>query len=614
MKSIDSAASRSRAVAGGLAVAVCCLWQVTAQAGPGGELDPSFAQNGRLVLDSTAAYAVAVNQQPQDGRLVVAGTVSDGPGIGDFVVLRLLIDGAPDPGFASAGIATIDLVDRDHYLTSLALHPDGRIIVGGTSGNGWDWSHFTLARLDTDGRLDPDFGGNGRVTLDPGGWAQVLTGIVAETDGRIVLAGHTWVNDDYDIVLARLNPDGTSDASFGAYPGAGITVVDSGLEDASAALIRQADDKYVVCGLSYRNATEPNGSMLAVRINPDGSPDAGFGVGGIWRHEPVSGYSSAQDCIVLPDGSLLLAGATGDSSRATPTVAHLTSDGRLDTRYWDSGFSRIDVGANAGIQSIVAVDDRSIAMAGTINEADGPGGLLPGDVFVALLNLESGQLDPDFGNNGMVIVDTGDREIPAESAARGLIRQGDGKLAVVGSAVRPGGMNPVPAMLVARVAPDGNANSGFIGFKGPSVVAEETIGAVEVAVRRTGGSAGAVSVNYDTVPYTGTSPGSFVRTSGTLTWGDGDFEPRLISVAIVDDSTFDPDNAFRIVLSGSAVALASSEISVFISDNEPRPGRPGNEPNSGGGAPDPWWLGLIAGAGVARYRREPRGSVARRSR
>ena len=68
---------------------------------------------------------------------------------------------------------------------SVALQPDGKIIVGGTAA-----SNFALARYQPDGSLDPDFDGDGIVTTALGGSAQVFA-VALQADGKIVAAGTT---------------------------------------------------------------------------------------------------------------------------------------------------------------------------------------------------------------------------------------------------------------------------------------------------------------------------------------------------------------------------------------------------------------------------------------
>ena len=77
--------------------------------------------------------------------------------------------------------------------------------------------------LAADGDLDTNFNGTGTLTGNFGGsGAQLFRGVV-QPDGKLVVVG----NRDADGVVARFNPDGTPDPSFG-MSGTGYTIVDSG--------------------------------------------------------------------------------------------------------------------------------------------------------------------------------------------------------------------------------------------------------------------------------------------------------------------------------------------------------------------------------------------------
>src|SRR6187402_3135496 len=69
-----------------------------------------------------------------------------------------------------------------------------------------------------DGALDPGFGSGGKVQLDFNLSTDIAYAVALQGDGKVVTVGTSYVNNDYsneDFALARLNPDGTLDATFG---------------------------------------------------------------------------------------------------------------------------------------------------------------------------------------------------------------------------------------------------------------------------------------------------------------------------------------------------------------------------------------------------------------
>lgn len=129
-----------------------------------GQPDTTFGTDGQLVFgasgiaESTAAIAVL-----DDGRLLVAGSASHG-GSADFEVRRFLPDGAADPSFGAGGVVALPITDGDDAATDAIVLPDGRILVVGNATKGATPGPV-LARYLRDGRLDPNFGVGGVLSL-----------------------------------------------------------------------------------------------------------------------------------------------------------------------------------------------------------------------------------------------------------------------------------------------------------------------------------------------------------------------------------------------------------------------------------------------------------------
>lgn len=216
-----------------------------------GTLDTSFGagQSGA----NLSVFAVAV--QP-DGRIVIGGAFTQVNGVARNRIARLNADGSLDTSFGAGQSGVADQV------LALAIQPDGRIVIGGwfTEVNGVTRHH--LARLNADGTLDMSFGGGV-------GGSHVRT-LAVQPDGRIVIGGEfTQVNGAPRTRIARLNADGTLDTSFGQGQN-GVNVV-------LYAVALQADGRVLIGG----NFTQVNGVARngIARLNADGTLDASFGTG-----------------------------------------------------------------------------------------------------------------------------------------------------------------------------------------------------------------------------------------------------------------------------------------------------------------------------------------------
>lgn len=240
--------------------------------------------------DGGGASAVAV---PPDGRIVVGGAGGEG-----FALARYNSDGSLDESFGSDGKTTAP----GGFATSLALQPNGMIVVAGIGSEG-----FTLVRFNPDGSLDSSFGDAGHASIRMG-YSDELDCLALQPDGKIVVAGWTsnlaaWVS-----AIARFNPDGSLDAGFGAG-GKVIGVIPSEFTHAVAI---QSDGKIVVAG----GSSDPLSGFEVARLQPDGSPDLSFGAGGrivtTFRQGRALRWAEAFGVVVQPDGKIVAAGSSVD--------------------------------------------------------------------------------------------------------------------------------------------------------------------------------------------------------------------------------------------------------------------------------------------------------------
>ncbi|MCZ7624564.1 MAG: delta-60 repeat domain-containing protein [Candidatus Methylomirabilis sp.] len=147
---------------------------------------------------------------------------------------------------------------------ALVRQPDGKLVATGTSNH-----NFALARYNPDGSLDTSFGTGGKVvTTFFGGCCGRTVALVLQPDGKLVAASSTLVGFFIDFALARHMPDGTLDLSFGT--GGTVTTDFGGTGGVPSALVLQQDGKLVAAGLS---SCSPFSSCFALaRYNPRWEP------------------------------------------------------------------------------------------------------------------------------------------------------------------------------------------------------------------------------------------------------------------------------------------------------------------------------------------------------
>ncbi|MDW8092019.1 MAG: delta-60 repeat domain-containing protein [Meiothermus sp.] len=272
-------------------------------------LDTSFNGDGKrtdLIGSQSAALAAAVDNS---NRIVVAGYSVEGSNT-ELFLTRYLENGALDAGFGTGGQVRVPVGPSSYFLPllvfgglDLLLQPDGKLVVAGAKQVGSQTVLF-LRRYGADGVPDASFGSGGEVTAVVGS-ATLATALLQQPDGRLVVAGNSYNGSDYDFVLLRRNPlDGSPDTSFGTG-GQVVIPIGSG-EDLSHALVRQPDGRLVVAGY----AAAPGGSDFALaRLNPDGTLDPSFGAGGKVT-TPLAGEDQAFALLLQPDGRLVAAGGS----------------------------------------------------------------------------------------------------------------------------------------------------------------------------------------------------------------------------------------------------------------------------------------------------------------
>lgn len=272
-----------------------------------GTRDTGFGQAGLATfrLAGVGEDARRVLAQP-DGRVLLVGqsTALVNPALpstanNNIAVVRLATNGSIDASFGTGGATIADALKLD-FATAAALQPDGRLFVAGsTTDNNADPTDTVFTRLSADGQIEPGFGRAPAYSM----LSDEAVDAAVQPDGKIVLLVVAR-GLNAEVTLARLNPDGSLDTAFGTQ---GLVRGDFGPhDDLPRAMALQADGKIVVAAQLSAAVGPPDFGLL--RYLPDGTPDTGFGTGGVLRVDFFGGWDSANDIVVQPDGRIVVAG------------------------------------------------------------------------------------------------------------------------------------------------------------------------------------------------------------------------------------------------------------------------------------------------------------------
>jgi uncharacterized delta-60 repeat protein len=380
-----------------------------------GSLDGAFDPNPN---GSIAAIVVQA-----DNKVILGGTFSlitpNGAATGTAInnLARVNPDGSLDTSYEPSPSAAV---------SAIVLQPDGKAVIGGSfiqllplgSTGGATVQH--IARLNPDGTLDNGFQPSCNGAVDA---------IGLQKDGRVVIGGNfTQLFANAAIAtsarnnLARINPDGSLDATFDPDDNGRIL-----------AMAQQPDGKVLLGGTltSIGGVTRNN----LARINTNGALDTTFN---------PSINASVGRIVVQPDGRILILGGFNNvNGVARNGIARLNADGTLDTLF--------NPNPNGPVSSLALQSNGNMLIAGSFSSVQ-PNGTSTGTSMSGLARLNSdGTLDVNFPN------------VSANSRINVVNVQVDGKILISGefTGFQPANANFTQRNFMARLNSDGTIDANF---------------------------------------------------------------------------------------------------------------------------------------------------------
>jgi len=397
-----------------------------------GNVDSSFGTDGLAetpLAASSLAYAALL--QP-DGKIVVAGVSIVGLNTGadqstDFALARFMPNGQLDDTFGFHGAAQ-QPNGFTGDINAVAVQADGKILTAGSelAPDPSKWTDAAIARYNPDGSLDTSFGVDGRFFIRVGSDA-VFNSLLIEPDGKILAGGSGMVGKTPEFLLARLNADGTYDHSF---DGTGVAQLGfAGFQSQSIAAMAFGTGGKIIVGGTATDAAGADAFSVA-RYLPDGRLDPTFAYGGRIAGHPLGMPSEEFALAATTDGGVILAGSIGGQAG----MVRLDDRGKYNAAFGNGGVLRTAL-SNAASQwaiSAIALDSQGNIVAG----GGGFGGLLDASFHQVGLYVDGpsflakysplGVLDPSFGTGGLMT------QGPNLIGINALALQPDGKIVVGG--------------------------------------------------------------------------------------------------------------------------------------------------------------------------------------
>lgn len=305
---------------------------------PSGQLDNTFDGDGKfsysLTKKSLACQKILL--QP-DGKIIAAGqldTIVDPYFRNEFFAMRLNADGSVDPSFGNNGMMRAKNSNSDNCYNA-GLLPDGRIVLAGFSQfTGYNTSSALC--LKSNGTVDQTFGTSGWVYLSFfNATSSIMYGVAVQGNGKVILAGTAMYSPSYvnAIALARLNSDGTMDATFGngGMDTSFVSASGMGCND----VVLQPDGKIVITGYKmqthdyfmtarYRNTPQLQKTTLTVVAHPQ--------ISGVTLYpDPVNGYVTTLRFNMEAAGETLIAVYDVNGNEVTAPI-HISCEKGVTTQ------------------------------------------------------------------------------------------------------------------------------------------------------------------------------------------------------------------------------------------------------------------------------------------
>ncbi len=298
------------------------------------------------------------------------------------------------------------------------------------------------------GMLDISFNNTGNVVtpISVSGFNDFTTSMAIQSDGKILVAGHTYNSVKYDIFVARYLSNGILDSTF---DNDGIVITDyNGNSEYAFSLLIQPDGKILIGG-TINNSLEND--ILLIRYNADGSLDASFDTDGIVNTHISNSDDDINTIALQPDGKIVAGGNMGQTSGNNDFLfLRYNPNGSLDSSFNNTGIVNISVGNYLEYVNALRIQpDGKIVAAGKCKVA------IPTLDDIALIRLlPNGILDSTFDNDGIVITDFG---ISSSEKANALVIQTDGKIVAAGMVTAGSNVD----MVIIRYKSDGSLDSTF---------------------------------------------------------------------------------------------------------------------------------------------------------
>jgi len=413
-----------------------------------GSLDLSFGTQGKIKrptgLENLTIYQSVIKN---NGSIVLTGKAKLAGGSNEnIVVAALKPDGTPDNTFNGTGYRIIDIQMTENVGKSLALQPDGKIVIVGWVHNGANFD-ICLIRLNSDGSFDNGFGTSGKIVLNLGS-TEFGMAVDYLSGGKILVTARKYNGANSDVALLRFLSNGVLDNSFGVNGISSNDFSNSNEIPYDSAVL--PDGSILVAG-----DADPSGFSVffAAKYSKDGVTVTNFGINGFSTFQVGSGNNGVSTVKIQNDGKIIIGGYAYEGTETTMAVVRLNSDGTPDQSFGVNGSVTTDIR-----QGSEYINDMLIQKDGKILVCGVARGLISNSDFTAVRYMPDGNIDLSFGANGIVTTDFDNTDVAAS-----ILSISDDKFIIVGHSDEKN-------LILSRYHNDLQSSTIDVGEKSPIIV------------------------------------------------------------------------------------------------------------------------------------------------
>lgn len=442
-------------------ILLCALFtSLIAKAQVPGTLDSSFADNGILrwtVTSGISTTALELKLLP-DGKLLVGGAVN-GANI-DMLVARFKANGTPDSSMQGTGFSMLDpLLGADDNTYCMELLSDGKILIGGYQ-QGVNDNDMIVYKLNADGTIDNTWGNNGKVMVDAGGYESAMK-IKAMPDGKILIGCTKYGNNSSNMFIVRLLADGTLDNTFsndGISPVIFIGQTQGNFVDMELL----PGGNIIVCG------TISDGVLAQIgmaKLNNAGQGLPVFGVSSKYKFAMDGKSTQPFNMILTSKNKLLISAAYAKANNDASGVLLMVDTSGVADNTFGSGkgviaYDNTNLAEDEKFVDLMEMKNGDFFVLSSYEDVNS------NDYIQGIVFDGTGNVRISFGKNG-VIQFYGDASYTIVGL-RGIVPQPDGKILILSNAKNQA-TNKVEA-LVYRLNLENKATSGIVGINNKSAI------------------------------------------------------------------------------------------------------------------------------------------------